>query len=335
MTKPMKVLVAYDGSPCSEEALTDLQRAGLPNNVEAIVMCVADIWVLPEGESVAPAPLGPSATIRQARQTTALMKERATTFAAHAAARLQTLFPGWTVQAECATDSPAWAIIQKAEKWEADLIVVGSHGYSPLGRWVLGSVSQTVLTQARTSVRIARGRPTQVNRPLRIIVGVDGSIEADLAVRTVAHRKWPPGTDIRLIMVLNPSVLESVGANFQNLPTPSQATPAAAYVMAEMVDDKVMDVEEIDGLIGRMLESYEAIVNDNSLGVTVSTLLLSGDPKRVLLDEAENWGADCIFIGSRGLNRWERLLLGSVSNAVAVRAHCPVEVVRLQHPQVG
>ena len=330
MTKPMNVLVAYDGSPWSEEALTDLQRAGLPDNVEAIVLCVADIWVLPEGESVAPAPLGPSATIRQARQTTAMMKERATTFAAHAAARLQTLFPSWTVHAECATDSPAWAIIQKAEKWGADLIVVGSHGYSPLGRWVLGSVSQTVLTQARTSVRIARGRPTQANRPLRIIVGVDGSIEADLAVRTVAHRNWPPGTDIRLIMVLNPSVLESVSANVQKLSTSSQATPVAAYVTAEMVDDEVMD-----GLIGRMLESYEAIVNDNTVGATVSTMLLSGDPKHILLAEAENWGADCIFIGSRGLNRWERLLLGSVSNAVAVRAQCPVEVVRVPHPRKG
>ena len=52
------------------------------------------------------------------------------------------------------------------------------------------------------------------------------------------------------------------------------------------------------------------------------------DPKQMILQEAEGWGADCIFIGARGLNPLERLLLGSVSRSVAARAHCSVEVVR-------
>ena len=57
-----------------------------------------------------------------------------------------------------------------------------------------------------------------------------------------------------------------------------------------------------------------------------------GDPKRVLIEEAEQWGADCIFVGARGLRRLERFLLGSVSTAVAARAHCSVEVV---HPRLS
>lgn len=64
-------------------------------------------------------------------------------------------------------------------------------------------------------------------------------------------------------------------------------------------------------------------------GLTVSALVEDGDPKRVLLDEAEQWDADCIFVGARGLRRIERLPLSSVSAAVAARAHCSVEVVRL------
>jgi len=63
-------------------------------------------------------------------------------------------------------------------------------------------------------------------------------------------------------------------------------------------------------------------------GLTVSSVIKEGDPKHVLLDEAERWGADCIFVGARGLSRVERFLLGSVSAAVAARAHCSVEVVR-------
>ena len=46
------------------------------------------------------------------------------------------------------------------------------------------------------------------------------------------------------------------------------------------------------------------------------------------LEEAERWGADCIFLGAKGHSRFERLLLGSVSTAVSARAHCSVEVVR-------
>lgn len=68
----------------------------------------------------------------------------------------------------------------------------------------------------------------------------------------------------------------------------------------------------------------------NSQNLTVPTSILAGDPKVVLLEAAAEWSADCIFLGSRGLNRWERLLLGSVSHAVATRARCPVEVIRMR-----
>ena len=52
-----------------------------------------------------------------------------------------------------------------------------------------------------------------------------------------------------------------------------------------------------------------------------------GEPKVVLLEQAEEWGAKTIFLGARGLGATERFLLGSVSTAVAMRAPCSVEVV--------
>jgi len=61
----------------------------------------------------------------------------------------------------------------------------------------------------------------------------------------------------------------------------------------------------------------------------VTSQLREGDPKHELPKAAEEWGADCIFVGSTGFsNRLERFVLGSVSAAVAARAHCSVEVVR-------
>ena len=66
----------------------------------------------------------------------------------------------------------------------------------------------------------------------------------------------------------------------------------------------------------------------NSTGLTVSSQIRKGAPKSILPAEAASWGADCIFVGARGLSRFERFRLGSVSAATAARAHCSVEVVR-------
>ena len=66
-------------------------------------------------------------------------------------------------------------------------------------------------------------------------------------------------------------------------------------------------------------------VNEN---ITVSSVVERGDPKRVLVRHAEEFGADCIFTGATGFSsRLERLVFGCVG-AVAARAHCSVEVVR-------
>jgi nucleotide-binding universal stress UspA family protein len=61
----------------------------------------------------------------------------------------------------------------------------------------------------------------------------------------------------------------------------------------------------------------------------VSSKVEQGDPKQLIVANAEEWGAECIFIGaSQGYRALEQLLLGSVATAVVSRAHCSVEVVR-------
>jgi len=65
-----------------------------------------------------------------------------------------------------------------------------------------------------------------------------------------------------------------------------------------------------------------------SAGLIATSHVEEGDPKRVLVDVAERWKADCIFVGAKGHSGLERFLLGSVSAGVAMRAPCSVEVVR-------
>lgn len=58
------------------------------------------------------------------------------------------------------------------------------------------------------------------------------------------------------------------------------------------------------------------------------SIVKEGNPKRDLLNEAEEWEADSIFVGATSLSRADQFLLGSVTSAVVTRAHCSVEVVR-------
>lgn len=60
----------------------------------------------------------------------------------------------------------------------------------------------------------------------------------------------------------------------------------------------------------------------------ISSDILFGSPDSRIVETAEELKADMIVLGSHGYNRWERLLLGSVSDSVVHHAHCSVLIVR-------
>lgn len=63
-------------------------------------------------------------------------------------------------------------------------------------------------------------------------------------------------------------------------------------------------------------------------GLEVETAVREGDPRSVIADQAEEWSADLIVMGSHGYAGLKRLLLGSVAQHVVSHAPCSVEVVR-------
>ena len=308
MPEKMKVLIAYDGSSCADAALDDLQRAGLPQEAEALILSVAEVFLPPPSLTPGFPTHVPPAVQRAWTQATHAM-DQARTLAQQARVHLLQSFPGWDVSAEACADSPAWATIKKAETWQPDIIVVGSHGRSALGRFVLGSVSQKVLTEAHCSVRIGRQRRQADTGPLHLLIGIDGSPDAAAAVQAVAARQWPVASAVLLVTALDASM--RTGLAFRRLPGETETA-------AREAEPSVWISQEVDPMVELL----------RTRGLTVSSVVKEGDPKHVLLDEAEQWEADSLFVGARGLSRIERFLLGSVSAAVAARAHCSVEVVR-------
>src|SRR5687768_8416740 len=129
-----RVLIGYDGSPGAEAALLDAPNCGFVKDVEARVMAIADVWMPPDSTNEPSFPNEIAAARGEARRETEEALALANNTAAEGARKLGAKAPGWRVSPLARSDSPAWAIIEEARKWPADLIVVGSHGRSLLER---------------------------------------------------------------------------------------------------------------------------------------------------------------------------------------------------------
>lgn len=157
----MKVLIGYDGSESADAVFEDLKRAGLPADTEAILAWVGDLLMTspPIQEAVVQALTSRrvASGIKQAQTHAAKVIKKEREFAANGKKQLSELFPDWRVRSEVFTGTPAWVLIDAADNFNADLIVVGSQGRSAIGRLFLGSVSKQIAEDANCSVRVARG----------------------------------------------------------------------------------------------------------------------------------------------------------------------------------
>lgn len=314
MNRKMRMLIGYDGSDCSKSALADLQKAGLPYEGEAIVVSAADSMLPPPPPSAfeiveAAQSKEVAARVRMLHAQAAEPLQQSMKMALEACHRVRGMFPGWDVRTETGSGPPAWELIERAKEWQADLLVVGSKGRSAIGRLILGSVSQKVVNEAVCSVRVARCEDESKDSPARIILGFDGSSNAEAALDSVARRNWPDGSQARVVSVVEPVRLTMVG-----------------QIISPLVR-RARRVSQDDNDWGREMAQASARLLQDA-GLEAAPVVKAGDPRRALLQEAEQFEADCIFVGARGLSFIERIFLGSVSSCVATSATCSVEVVR-------
>jgi nucleotide-binding universal stress UspA family protein len=285
---------------CSDIAISDLRHAGLPETAEVVVLTIAEVG-LPPTRSYGGIDI-------EFSNDWPRKLEIAESLAESACLRLQKWFPKWQVASETRWGRAADVILDKAKGWPADLVVVGTHGRSGLGRLVLGSVSSKVVNEAPCSVRVARLGITEGEIPPRILIADDGSSAAEAMIDEVLKRSWPAGTEARVVGAAEVFTPAGIGDEF--------------VAGTALVDAGLHEKKRIQNIVERCVGKLQAA------GLSASSVVEEGDAARVLIWEAENWKADAIFVGPRGAGRMERLLLGSVSKAVLAHAPCTVEVVR-------
>ena len=146
---------------------------------------------------------------------------------------------------------------------------------------------------------------------MKILLAVDGSACSDAAVKEIARRPWPDGSFVKVLTAVD-------------LPTPP--TPEAWALPVNYFRE--MDValrKQAQIAVERAIKTLKARLNKN---ISLDGAIVPGPARTVILDEAEDWGADLIVLDSHGYRAWERFLLGSVSQSVVSHAKCSVEVVR-------
>ena len=223
---------------------------------------------------------------------------------------------GHEVTSEIQAGWPRKAIPEYATEWGADLIMVGSHGLSALGRFLLGSVAHGVLRSASCSVEIVRpspqGRPAST-RGMKILVATDGSDCSRKATRAIANRPWPADSQMRILSVVELPVVQTTPSPAYSV-YPDTMFEAAYKAARERAEDAVADARKT--------------LNGADLNVCACEATPEGEPRSTILDVAKAWQADLIVVGSHGRRGFDRVLLGSVSESVAMHAHCSVEVIR-------
>lgn len=146
--RPMRVLLATDGSQCSDAAIQSVAARNWPPGTDVDVVTVVHTRVPDIPEITL---MGSAAHIQALEEDREKAPGRI-----DAALRVLEGRPGLAVRSTIVEGDPATALLDRACREKADLIVVGSHGYGPVKKIALGSVSQAVATQAGCSVEIVR-----------------------------------------------------------------------------------------------------------------------------------------------------------------------------------
>jgi nucleotide-binding universal stress UspA family protein len=289
----MKILIAMDGSTASGISIQEAVSRPWPANSEFRLISAVDPFFFVRTPLV----------LSEAKKSMEDALEES-------AQKLKAA--GWQATTSVVVENPRHVIYKFAEDWKADLILLGPRGRSTIERLLLGSTAQAVLRHAHCSVELVRAPRSEAiasSSAMKILIPTDGSDSAQNALKSVAARPWPAGSQLKVISC--PEFPALIG----DYP----------FFVQEHLSEIIKASED------HARESIEKSISFlQSSGLVVQTEVTEpkDSPANAILAAALDWQSDLIAIGSHGRRGFDRLVLGSVSESVAMHAHCSVEVNR-------
>jgi nucleotide-binding universal stress UspA family protein len=222
------------------------------------------------------------------------------------AARLRDI--GHDVDGYVYYERPVLAILDAAQRHQVDLIVMSTHGRSGLGRMVYGSVADDVLRHATVPVLLVpalidHAWPT--DRPLTVLVPLDGSELAETAIESAGLLAERLGARLHLLQVVQPPAYPLYGDGYVYVPFDDEAERDSARQYLETLAEKLA-----------------------SQGQQATFEVATGQPGTVIARVAGEQQADVIAMATHGRGGLARLVLGSIATATLQRAHVPLLMTR-------
>lgn len=207
--------------------------------------------------------------------------------------------PNDGVRARAVPGPPEVAISRVVDEVDADLVLVGSTRFGKIGQLFLGTTAQRVLRGSKVPVLVMRG--SEAHPPRRVLFTTDMSQASASAIETgqglLTQLAGETGYDQRFLLVLGYDLIA---------PPPLSRNALAEAAIQELR-------RFVDGLEGQSGQAEVAI--------------RVGEPAHEIRDEATEWQADLVVLGTHGRSGVPRLLIGSVAESVVRQAPCNVLVI--------
>jgi len=232
-------------------------------------------------------------------------RERAESEKRLAEAEEQVRAAGLAVTAKLIELNPVSAIAEAAKERQADLIVMGTHGFSGVRRVVLGSVAETVLRTLHLPVVAVKGAKEIQSRPIRsIVLATDFSEQAQGAADFCGDLARASNASVEVVHALD----------FANAVAPYGVPLSSDHLVAARAATTTK--------LEKVRESLGKIQGETSVFQS------EGGAPHVITSRAQDLGADIIVMGTHGFAGFKHVLMGSVAERVLRLAHCTVIAVR-------
>jgi nucleotide-binding universal stress UspA family protein len=294
----MKILLAIDGSEPSITAVSAANALKWPagSAIELLTVIADDTWTYGPWSTFAMG-LAPAALDRALADVRARLDDIVDGLAAD----------GRTIHTMIRHGRAASEIVIEADRFGADLIVVGARGHSTVERLVIGSVSSEVVDQAHCPVLVVRTPGIE-----RVLVATDGSPDGHLAVEFVGRSGIFGDPVVKVLSVVDPG-----------MPWWAGVTPV----------DGMVAIDAYATVADAAARHAQTVAKSSAEGLGFDHVVAEAPPRggevgSTIVAEASAWQADIVVLGTRGHGLLHRALVGSTSRHVLHEAPMSVLIVR-------